>query len=178
MQWEEKSCRLMKVWYLVLGWPAMVGVGNKAMMNLDYLWNSNVPENSRTKYKTKTIPKKNILLKLKFDFKIRLTWFQIQIMKLLWYLEAVVWRCSVKKVFLEISQNSLENTCARVPFLVKLQAGQVEIVSWKRSLRIENLTEMKWNIKSQLKNKRSFGALKPLLINGSYMFVMIVFYKG
>ena len=28
--------------------------------------------------------------------------------------EAVVRRCSVKKVFLEISQNSQENTCARV----------------------------------------------------------------
>ena len=27
-----------------------------------------------------------------------------------------------KKVFLEISQNSQENTCARVSFLIKLQA--------------------------------------------------------
>ena len=31
-------------------------------------------------------------------------------------------RCSVKKVFLEISQNSQENTCVRDPFLIKLQA--------------------------------------------------------
>ena len=32
-------------------------------------------------------------------------------------------RCSVKKkVLLEISQNSQENTCARVSFLIKLQA--------------------------------------------------------
>ena len=31
--------------------------------------------------------------------------------------EAVVQRCSVKKVFLKISQNSQENTCARVSFL-------------------------------------------------------------
>ena len=37
-------------------------------------------------------------------------------------LEAVSWRCSVKKVFLEISRNSRENTCARVSFLIKLQA--------------------------------------------------------
>ena len=37
-------------------------------------------------------------------------------------IEAVVQRCSVKKVFLEISQNSQENTCARVLFLIKLQA--------------------------------------------------------
>ena len=36
--------------------------------------------------------------------------------------EAVVWRCSVEKVFLEISQNLQENTCARVSFLIKLQA--------------------------------------------------------
>ena len=34
--------------------------------------------------------------------------------------EAVVQRCSVKKAFLEISQNSQENTCARVSFLRKL----------------------------------------------------------
>ena len=33
--------------------------------------------------------------------------------------EAVVQRCSVKKVFLEISQNSQENTCARDSFLIK-----------------------------------------------------------
>ena len=31
-------------------------------------------------------------------------------------------RCSVKKVFLEISQNSQENTSARESFLIKLQA--------------------------------------------------------
>ena len=35
--------------------------------------------------------------------------------------EAVAQMCSVKKVFLEISQNSKENTCARVSFLIKLQ---------------------------------------------------------
>ena len=36
--------------------------------------------------------------------------------------EAVARRCSVKRVFLEISQSSQENTCARVSFLIKLQA--------------------------------------------------------
>ena len=35
--------------------------------------------------------------------------------------EAVVQRCSVKKVFLKISQNSQENPCARVSLLIKLQ---------------------------------------------------------
>ena len=38
------------------------------------------------------------------------------------YKKAVVQRCSVKKAFLEISQNSQENTCARVSFLIKMQA--------------------------------------------------------
>ena len=37
-------------------------------------------------------------------------------------IEAVVQRFSVKKVFLEISQNSQENTCARVSFLITLLA--------------------------------------------------------
>ena len=37
--------------------------------------------------------------------------------------EAVIWKCSIEKVFLEISQNSQENTCARVSFLIKLQAS-------------------------------------------------------
>ena len=31
-------------------------------------------------------------------------------------------KCSVKKVLLEISQNSQESTCVRVSFLIKLQA--------------------------------------------------------
>ena len=38
-------------------------------------------------------------------------------------LEAVVQRCFVKKVFLEISQNWQENTCAWVSFLIKLQGS-------------------------------------------------------
>ena len=33
-------------------------------------------------------------------------------------------RCSVKKVFSKISQNSQENSCARVSFLIKLQASR------------------------------------------------------
>ena len=41
--------------------------------------------------------------------------------------EAVARRCSVKKVFLEISQNSQENTCARVSFLIKWQASGLQL---------------------------------------------------
>ena len=50
-----------------------------------------------------------------------LLWFSI----FLWDTEAVVWRCSVKKVFLEISQNSQENTCAGDSFLMELQASHL-----------------------------------------------------
>ena len=37
---------------------------------------------------------------------------------MIWKTEAVVRRCSVKNVFLESSQNSQENTCARDAFLI------------------------------------------------------------
>ena len=46
--------------------------------------------------------------------------------------EAVVRRCSLKKVFLEISQNSQESTCPRVSFLIKLQV-------WPATLLKKNL---------------------------------------
>ena len=39
------------------------------------------------------------------------------------YIEAVIRGVLLKKVFLEISQNSQENSCARVSFLIKLQAS-------------------------------------------------------
>ena len=41
--------------------------------------------------------------------------------------EAVNQKCSVKKVFLKISQNSQENTCARISFLIKLQVSGVQL---------------------------------------------------
>ena len=36
-------------------------------------------------------------------------------------IEAVIQRCSIKKVFLKILQNLQENPCARIPFLINLQ---------------------------------------------------------
>ena len=53
---------------------------------------------------------KSAVSALKHGMKVRLT-------------EAIVRRCSVKKVFLEIFQNSQENTSARVSSLIKLQAA-------------------------------------------------------
>ena len=41
--------------------------------------------------------------------------------------EAVAQWCSVKKLLLEISQNSQKNTCARVSFLTKLQASGLKL---------------------------------------------------
>ena len=41
--------------------------------------------------------------------------------------EAVAQRCSVKKAFLEISQNSQEKTCARVSFLINMQASGLQL---------------------------------------------------
>ena len=34
---------------------------------------------------------------------------------------AVIWRCSVNKVFWKIAQNAQENTCTGVSFLMRLQ---------------------------------------------------------
>ena len=45
--------------------------------------------------------------------------------------EVVAGRCSVKKVFLEIWQNSQENTCGRASFSIKLQALLKERL-WRR----------------------------------------------
>ena len=47
-------------------------------------------------------------------------------------LEAVVQRCSVRKVFLEISQSSQENTCPRVSFFIK--AGLRPVTLLKKRL--------------------------------------------
>ena len=41
--------------------------------------------------------------------------------------EAVAQRCSVKKVLLEISHNSQENTCVKVSLLIKLQASGLQL---------------------------------------------------
>ena len=50
-------------------------------------------------------------------------------------IEAVIQRCSVKQVFLEILQNLQEDTCARVSFLIKLQASGLQLYLKKRLWR-------------------------------------------
>ena len=72
--------------------------------------------------------------------------------------EAVVRRCSFKKMFLEISQNSQENTCARVckatllkshfgkacNFIKKEILAQCFPVNFAKFLRTPFLTEHLW----------------------------------
>ena len=55
-------------------------------------------------------------------------------------LEAVVQWCSVKQVFLEVSQDSQENTCARVSFLIKFFFSffPVNFVKFLRNLFTQN----------------------------------------
>ena len=48
------------------------------------------------------------------------------------YKKAVIQRCSEKKVFLEISQNSQENAFVRVSFLIKLHASGLQLYLKKR----------------------------------------------
>ena len=82
--------------------------------------------------------------------------------------EAVARRSCVKKVFLEISQNSLENTCASVSFLINLQALEFLCyvmlcflyfdLAWNSSIHKYCLIKAKLRLKSndpniQTKNK-------------------------
>ena len=50
--------------------------------------------------------------------------------------EAVTRRCSVKKVFLEISQNSEENTSVRASFLIKLLAEACNFIKKETVARV------------------------------------------
>ena len=46
----------------------------------------------------------------------------------------------LKKVFLKISQNSQQNTCARVSFLIKLQASETGFLTFLTKLLKINYT--------------------------------------
>ena len=61
--------------------------------------------------------------------------------------EAVARRCPVRKVFLKISQNSQESTCARASFLIKLQYRAPLVAASERNNFIQS---------NAAKNKKSF----------------------
>ena len=77
-------------------------------------------------------------------------------------IEAVVQRCSVKKLLLEISQKSQKNTCARVSFLIKLQAWLATLLKkrlWQRCLPV-NFTEfLRTTFSYRTPPVAAFGAL-------------------
>ena len=50
--------------------------------------------------------------------------------------EAVGQRCSLKKLFIEISPNSYQNTCARVSFFIKLQASICNFIKKETSAQV------------------------------------------
>ena len=68
-------------------------------------------------------------------------------------------RCSIKKVFLEISQNSQKNTCARVSVLIKLQAGLQQVHSCKNCEIDKNiLGHLQWlllSLQNHFSHKRA-----------------------
>ena len=66
--------------------------------------------------KSKTL----VIINLYFDC-LQLTYLYLVLIYMVHPIEAVARRCSVKTVLLRISQNSQENTCDRVYFLIKLQ---------------------------------------------------------
>ena len=53
---------------------------------------------------------------------------QFSYCSLIWMLRSSHQRCSAKKVFLEISRNSQEKSCARISFLIKLQAAPATLL--------------------------------------------------
>ena len=67
--------------------------------------------------------------------KLLLTYYFHFIFWFVFYSEAVAQRCSVKKVFLDISQNSQENTSARVYFLIKNTSGWLLIKRIKKKVQ-------------------------------------------
>ena len=57
-----------------------------------------------------------------------INWWKVLFLR---FAEAAVWRCPVKKVFLEILESSQEKTCARISLLIKLQTWGKKIL-WHR----------------------------------------------
>ena len=82
--------------------------------------------------------------------------------------EAVVQRGSVKKVFLEISQNSQVNTCARVSFLIKLQASGFFWIPFFLVVEVSifhvlyQFHEIKLNVMKYTLNYVSWNSLKEI----------------
>ena len=62
------------------------------------------------------------------------------VLLLLWYSETVVWRCFIKQEILKVSQNSQENTCARVSCLIKLYTSAYSFVKKETLVQVLSCT--------------------------------------
>ena len=84
--------------------------------------------------------------------------------------ESVSRRCSVKKVLLEISQNSQENISARVTFLINLQAKACNFIKKETLAQVFSCEFCKFS-----KNTFSYGA-HPVAasINGQFKIASLV----
>ena len=70
---------------------------------------------------------------------------------------------SIKKVFLKFLQNSQENTCARVSFLIKLQAEACNCNFIKKETLAQVFSYKFFEI-----SKNTFSYRKPLAVSGMY----------
>ena len=77
-------------------------------------------------------------------------------------------RCSLKKVLLEISQNSQENYCARVSFLIKFQAWSLikKMRLWHRFFPVDFVKLLR-----TLSNEKNTSYKTPTVVtSGKYMY--------
>ena len=86
------------------------------------------------------------------------------------YSEAVAWRRSVKKVFLEIPQNSQENTCVIVSFVMKLQAEACNFI------KKETLTQV-FSCEFYEISKSTFSYRTTPVAASNYFDMLISFYN-
>ena len=94
--------------------------------------------------------------------------------------EAVARRCSVKRVFLEISQNSRKNICARVSFPVKICQKKrlwqrCFPVNFMKTLRTYFLTEHRqWLLlQYQISNQTCISLIWQMLLAFLVVFISI-----
>ena len=125
-------------------------------MDSVFLFYLKTQQNKKTKKAKETKQEKRIFVN-------GIWWYRLQICSVYFWLldrvviETVAQRCCVKKLFLEISENSSKNTCARVSVLLKLQGWNfikketlAQVFSCE-FLRTHCLTgHLRWQVLSQI----------------------------
>ena len=91
--------------------------------------------------------------------------------------EAAVWRCSSKKVILEISKYLQQNICVGVFFLIKFQALQTE-TSFESSKQVFSCEHCKINMNSVFDITPSVAAFADLVFLIKNIMWDGFYYKG